>query len=158
MPNYQGKVTDKAEPYAWIVIICAALLVLAGCAKESTAYQPITVEDAWARPGLAGGNSSVYLVINNHTAQQDTLLAVESEVADFAELHMTSMDAEGNMRMHHQESVQIASNSELAFKPGALHIMLIQLRQNLAIGDVVSLTLHFENSGLIEISAAVKQP
>lgn len=57
-----------------IIMFIAILWMLAGCASESNSSQQITVEDAWVRPGIAGGNSSIYMIIHNRTAQQDTLL------------------------------------------------------------------------------------
>jgi len=144
---------------ARIINLLVILLALTGCANQSNEQaQQLTIENAWARPGLSGGNSAVYFVIDNPTSQSDTLLSADTESAEHVELHMTSMDADGNMRMSQQENIPIAANSQVEFKPGGLHIMLIQLRQDLSAGDIISVTLQFERAGSVQIQAPVEQP
>ncbi len=133
-----------------------ALLLLSGCAQPRSAA--LAVNDPWARPGLAGGNSAVYFSIENPTTSDDTLLSAASSAAEKTELHMSSMDAEGNMQMQPQESVLIPAGAQVQFQPGGLHVMLVNLQQDLNAGDQVSLTLNFENFGSISVQAAVKQP
>jgi periplasmic copper chaperone A len=144
--------------YTRIIVFLVMIFVLAACAAQSASPAEIRIEDAWARPGLTGGNSAVYFIIENPTTQGDTLLTAESEIAEHVELHMTSMDAEGNMRMQQQENVPVGASSRVEFQPGGLHVMLIQLRQDLTAGESIPVTLHFENTGSIQIQATVKQP
>jgi periplasmic copper chaperone A len=143
---------------ARIIIFLVMLIALTACANQSSQSQAISIEDAWARPGISGGNSAVYFVIENPSQQADKLLKAEADIAQFVELHMTSMDAEGNMRMQQQESVPVEAGAQVEFKPGGLHIMLIQLNRDLAAGETIPVTLQFENAGSIQIQAAVKQP
>jgi len=44
----------------------------------------------------------------------------------------------------------------LKFEPGGYHLMLIDLSQPLAAGDVIEITLVFEDAGQITIKAVVK--
>jgi periplasmic copper chaperone A len=141
-----------------IAVFLVLIFTLAACTNQSSPSQGLSIEGAWARPGLTGGNSAIYLLINNPTSQEDTLISAGSDVAEFVELHMTSMDADGNMRMQQQESILVAANSQVEFKPGGLHIMLIQLQQDLTADQVIPVTLRFENAGSIQIQATVKQP
>jgi copper(I)-binding protein len=54
----------------------------------------------------------VYFTIQNPSDQADILIDAESEIAEFVELHMTSMDANGNMQMQHQESVPVGCRQQ----------------------------------------------
>jgi periplasmic copper chaperone A len=139
-------------------VILAALITFTACASSPAQTQELSITNAWARPGIAGGNSAVYFLIENPTSQADSLLSAECNAAEHVELHMTSMDADGNMRMHHQDSIAVEANSQVEFKPGGLHIMLIQLRENLVVGDTIQVTLNFENSGPIQVQAPIQQP
>lgn len=119
------------------VVSIVFVLVLAACgAAGSGQFQ---VRDAWARPGLAGGNSAVFFVIEN-PGQADSLLSASGEVAEAVELHMTMMQ-DGNMQMMHQMNVPVPTG-ETVFAPGGLHVMLIGLKNDLKVGDTFSVTLH----------------
>lgn len=141
-----------------ILIVLVMMLSLTACARQPAQAGSLSIQDAWARPGLSGGNSAVYFTIANETGQSDKLLRAESDAAEFVEVHMTTMDAEGNMRMQQQESVPVAAGSQVEFKPGGLHIMLIGLHQDLAVGQDIQLTLHFETSGAVQVQAKIQQP
>jgi hypothetical protein len=116
----------------------------------------LQVNEIWARPGLAGGNSSVYFVIENRTGSDDTLLSASSDVAGAVELHMTSMQ-DGNMQMMHQQEVPVPTG-KTEFKPGGLHVMLIGLNQDLNPGDTFSLTLDFAAASDMQLEITVSEP
>jgi periplasmic copper chaperone A len=144
--------------YFQTIIFVVILIALTACANTNAQSAELTIEDIWARPGISGGNSAVYFTIENPTDEADTLISAEAEIAEFVELHMTSMDAEGNMLMQQQENIPVAAGGRVEFRPGGLHVMLIQLRQNLAVDETILVTLHFENRGSIQIQATIKQP
>jgi len=115
----------------------------------------LQVKDAWARPGLAGGNSGAFFVIDNPGAA-DTLLSASSDVANAVELHKTVME-DGVMQMIQQNSVPVPKG-ETAFAPGGLHVMLIGLNNDLPVGDSFDVTLNFEAAGEQTITVEVKEP
>jgi copper(I)-binding protein len=59
--------------------------------------------------------------------------------------------------MKSRENIEIPANGEVEFKPGGLHIMLVELKQPLAVGDEVQLTLRFEKAGEIQLIVKVKE-
>mgnify|MGYP001047132558 CR=1 FL=1 len=128
-------------------------LVLSACGQKT-----LSVEDAWARPGITGGTSAVYFVINNPTEAADTLLSASAPVSPNAEMHKSQMDENGAMEMQMQASVPVPARSQVEFQPGGLHVMLINLPQDLKAGETISLTLTFQNAGAIELSVPVKEP
>jgi copper(I)-binding protein len=141
----------------WIVIISllAILLLLSGCRPESAG---ITISNAWAQPGFEGGNSAVYFVIENSDDQADLLLNAEATVAEFVEVHESKMDSNGMMKMQKQDRVKAPKKDQVAFQPGGLHVMLINLTRDLEVGDHFNLTLTFEEAGLVPVDVEVRQP
>jgi copper(I)-binding protein len=136
----------------WLGFALVAL-VLSACGSQA-----LSVEDAWARPGITGGNSAVYFVINNPTGTADTVLSASTPVTPNAEMHKSQMNENGAMEMQQQDSVPVPARSQVEFQPGGLHVMLINLPQDLNAGETISLTLTFQNAGEITLSVPVKEP
>ncbi|MBE0411126.1 MAG: copper chaperone PCu(A)C [Anaerolineales bacterium] len=126
--------------------------LLTSCAQT----QQIQIKEPWARPGLAGGNSAVYFVIDNPTTQDDTLISASSDAALHVEIHLSTHDEHGTAMMKPQESVDIPANSTVEFAPGGLHVMLISLVDDLLLGDEVNLTLSFEKNGEINVEVIIE--
>lgn len=81
-----------------------------------------------------------------------TITAVYSEAAATVEIHEHVHEG-GMMRMQQRDSLTVAPASELEFKPGGLHLMLMGLTRPLQEGEEV--TLCFENDRGEVISVAL---
>jgi copper(I)-binding protein len=117
----------------------------------------ISVESAWARPAFQGDNSAVYFTIHNPGDNPDTLIRAESDMGAATEIHLSQMNSDGVMTMEQQEKVPIPGNDTIAFAPGGLHVMLVNLQKDLFLGDTFPLTLTFQNRGEISVEVEVKQ-
>ena len=135
----------------WLALL---VMIIAGCGSNAE----WTVSDVWARPGIDDGNSAVYFVINNKTSDDELLLSASSEAANHVELHLSSMKDDGTMMMQQQESIPIPAGDSAELKPGGLHVMLIELRQDLKPGDELELILKFQNAGEMEYKVTVREP
>jgi copper(I)-binding protein len=129
---------------------------LVSCSNISAKENGIKIEKAWARPALQGNPSAVYFKIENNLKETDRLISVTSQVAEFNEIHLSSM-VNGTMKMMKQEFVEIEPNQLLEFKPMSYHIMLINLKQDLKVGDQFEISLTFEKSGDKKIIVEVKE-
>ncbi|OGO32787.1 MAG: hypothetical protein A2Z16_03660 [Chloroflexi bacterium RBG_16_54_18] len=116
------------------------------------------ISGAWARPGASGDNSAAYFTINNPTPIQDHLVGASSSIAREAQVHLSEVDANGVANMHPQEAVEIPAGWQVTFEPGGLHVMLIDLQQDLEPGEVFTLTLEFVNAGSVDIQVEVQAP
>ena len=66
----------------------------------------------------------------------DRLIAVASPAAAAAELHTMAMD--GNvMRMRALRTIDVPAGGQVALQPGGLHVMLLDLKQPLAVGETM---------------------
>jgi len=136
-----------------LFVFAVIAFVLAACGASGSGE--LGVNDVWARPGLADGNSAVFFVIDNPGAE-DFLLSASSDVAGAVELHKTVME-DGAMKMVQQMNVPVPTG-ETVFKPGDLHVMLIGLKNDLNPGDEFTLTLNFEKAGKKTLSVIVQEP
>lgn len=140
------------------ILSLSVILVLTGCAQQSTGPQ-IKIEDAWARPSAgADMNGAIYFRIVNDGKEADKLISAGTPSAQAAEVHESMADDNGVMSMKPRENVEISADGEVEFKPGGLHIMLVDLKQPLVVGDEVSLTLRFEKAGEIVLNVKVREP
>ena len=136
-----------------IVLLTAAGNALA----EDARVGAIEVGQPWALP-VTSGNGAVYMVLANHGADADRLLAMKgAELARSIELHRSSMDAEGIMRMTPVEAVEVPAQGEARLAPGGLHVMLVGLKRPLVEGQSFPLTLTFEKAGEVEVEVAVQR-
>ena len=142
----------KNQAFALVI----SLVVLLTACRSSTGE--LIVQDAWARPASIGENAAAYFTIENGTSSNDALLSVSSDIAAAAEIHMSMAHDNGVMSMEMQEVVQIPGGDQVEFEPGKLHVMLVDLNRDLKAGDMVSLTLRFQNAGNITIDVFVKEP
>jgi copper(I)-binding protein len=139
--------------------------VFAGCGKKSDSDKQkkkkvvlgkMELSDGWARPGSKGQTSGIYLTIANGTASADTLLKAHSNIAKKTTLHESYTEENGVMGMREAGPQIIAEGEKLRFSPGGFHIMLMRLKQNLAIGDSIKVSLNFARVGEKTLTVPVK--
>ena len=138
-----------------IFVLLLATLLVSACGAASG---ELTIQDAWARPANTGENGAAYFIIENGTASDDSLMGVSSDIATAAEVHMSMGDANGVMSMQMQEAVTIPAGEPVEFKPGGLHVMLVNLTRDLKPGDTITLTLNFKETGYVVVEVLVREP
>ena len=135
-------------------ILCFALafiLLLSACGPE----KGIEVHSAWARPAAQGGNGGVYFELHNHGSTPDELTGVRSDVAEAVEIHESKMEGDV-MKMEMMPSLPIDTYADMAFEPGGLHVMLVNLKQDLKLDDEFEIILHFKTHEDITVHVIVK--
>lgn len=132
-------------------------MILAGMALVTacTPKEGIEVRDAWIRTAPQGGNSAMYFIIHNYSAD-DELVGVSTEVTDAAEMHESSM-VNDVMQMRVVMSVPLASGEDVVFESGGLHVMLVGLKKEAKVGDMVDIVLHFKNNEDIRLQVPVQE-
>ncbi len=139
-----------------LLFAASAAAVLATSALADHAAK-IMVHDQYARvssPVAKAG--AAFLEITNHTAQDDRLVAVRSDVAARVELHTHKESGDGVMKMMHvEDGFAVPAGATHRLQRGGDHVMFMGLTRALNHGDVVKLTLVFEQAGEIEIEVPV---
>jgi len=133
-----------------------ALLACAvfSAAANAHAGEPLQVSDAWVSPTVPGQSvAAAYMKLRS--ARDAILIAIESDVSSVAAIHRMTMVGDV-MRMRQAAQVELSAGQSVLLAPGGLHVMLAGLRQPLAIGDRVQLTLTLRyQDGRIERQAVV---
>lgn len=134
--------------------------VLAACGN-TTETSEITVSNAWIRPGVVGGApTAAYMVIQNTGNGADRLLDVSADFSDMLAVHETQIVDDVARMIPQEGGVEIPANSTVELRQGGLHVMIIELNEDLIEGQEVELILTFENAGERTIPAivSVEQP
>lgn len=135
--------------------LLSALLVLPAGAHEATS-KGVTVAHPWLRATPAGSTTGVaFMEISADDKTTDKLIAAASPVSGRVELHTHIKDGDV-MKMRQVEFIEIKAGQSRVLKPGGDHVMLFELKQPLAEGDLVKLTLTFEKAGPIEVEGTVE--
>lgn len=117
----------------------------------------IEVHKAWVRE--APPNAKVlaaYMTLRNHSDMMHTVVRVTSPDFEQVEMHRTEMH-EGMAQMKAISKVEIAKHGSVEFKPGGMHLMLINPKKPVMAGDKVALTLHFADKHAMDIIAPVEK-
>lgn len=140
-----------------IVLLGLMVLMLSGCSVSQREAGGIEVSDMWARPSqLMAGNGAVYMSITNAGDVSDRLVSAGSSVAEFVEIHQTTM-VDDVMKMQQVDGIEIPASGSVSLEPGGYHIMLINLVQDFSPGDTFSLTLDFEQAGEMTVDVTVQE-
>lgn len=91
-----------------------------------------------------GGVSAAYMTIENPLANAIRLSSVETNAAAVVELHETQMQGDVMQMRPVEGGIVIAANESAALQPGGLHVMLLDLQQNLVEGEAIQAALNFE--------------
>jgi copper(I)-binding protein len=153
------------------IIISVLIILLFGCTSEKNERQmehsketlsventgKLIIEDAWVRVGAKGRNTAMFMNIMNGTELTDTLISAESDAAVLVEVHETYKRENDMMGMREVENIIIPPLTQVSLKPRGLHVMLINLNEDIQIGDTVEATLQFTKAGSISVKGVAKE-
>ena len=111
--------------------------------SKAVVAEPVSLDEAAA-----------YITFTNNTKQEDTLVAVASDLANRAEVHETMGEGESRHMMA-TSVVVLPAGGEVRLVPNEMHIMLLQLRKKFVAGDTVKLYLSLSRLGPVEVRAPV---
>jgi len=136
------------------VFLCAMAGEGVAASAESCAGD-ICVSDAWARatpPGAETG--AVYFSVVNKGRAADSLVSASSSTTPSAMVHRSVMT--GNIaRMEMVARLDLAPGARVTFAPSSYHLMLDGLKQPLAQGSTISVTLDFTKAGKLTLPVPV---
>jgi copper(I)-binding protein len=141
-------------------LLIAAAVLFAACSPAG-AHQyklgDLAIGHPWSRPAGVGMTGAGYLTVTNKGSKPDVLLSVEAPAAAWVEIHEGSV-TDGVARMKKVPGLTVPAGGTLTLAPSGNHLMMMKLKQPLAVGDKVPATLVFKRAGRVEVSFAVQQP
>ncbi|VAW98902.1 hypothetical protein MNBD_GAMMA22-1359 [hydrothermal vent metagenome] len=131
--------------------------ILLSSVTNSWAKDLITLSDAWVAD--APPNSKMYagyLSIKNHSDKTFELITVSSPMFKKIEIHKTQI-INNIARMIEQNGLTINKKSATLFTSGDLHLMMIEPKSTIKLGNKITLTFKFKNTLVKSITATVKK-
>ena len=155
--RFRSAVTRAALSLTFMLAVAAPAIAMPSSAfAHDYTLGSLRIEHPYARPTPPGARTGgAYFTIRNVGKDADRLLRVSSPVAQTVELHSMTMDGT-LMKMRTVSALDIPPGSTVILGTGGYHVMLTGLRQPLAVGDKVPLTLTFEKAGALDVSAYVE--
>lgn len=141
--------------------IAIAAVTAAVASPLAAGAAEVAVTDAWSRPAV--GTGVVYATITNRTDHPVRLIGAASPLAAKVEVHESmamTMGGPGSgsaMTMKPIASLAIPAHGSVVLKPGGYHLMLMGLRQDLAPGQHVHVTLRFASASAVRVTAEVRR-
>jgi hypothetical protein len=118
-----------------------------------------TVAEPWVR-GTVPQQKATGLFANITSAKGGKLVAASSPVAGVVEIHEMAMEGTMMKMRALPAGLDLPAGKAVALKPGGYHVMLMDLKQQLKVGETVPVTLVIEGADkareTIEVQAPVK--
>jgi len=114
----------------------------------------IEIHDSWVRVLPADGSVTAYFEIDNPSPESDRLVSVSSPVAEKAALYRLRIKDLAPVN-DPVPSLDVGGYKRIRLTPSDVHVKLVGVTRKLVVGDSIPLTLVFERSGRIEVTAKV---
>lgn len=120
------------------LVLLAGMLLL-----NSTVLAEVAITNAWVRASAPGQKvGAAYMTLTSKSPS--TLVYVEASASEATEIHSMSMD-NGVMKMRTMEELVLQPNKPVKLAPGGYHLMLIDLKAPLEVGEKVNFRLCFKD-------------
>ena len=126
-----------------------AMLATVGalCAAGESPADAIDVRAAWTPPSASkGSDTPLFMTIVSRAETPDNLVRARCDVADFTEKHTVDR-GEGGLAMREVRAIPIPPGQTVTLAPGGYHVMLLHIKQPLAVGDTFACSITFQKAG-----------
>jgi periplasmic copper chaperone A len=141
------------------------LLVLVACGgnqveePDRPVTGELTVDNVTANLTLPSTTGAVYMRIANGSGSDDALIGAEVPGCGTVELHeMIMQDDVMMMRQMEGNRIPIPAGETVMLERGGLHVMCIDKTGEYTVGEMVPVTLQFEQAGTMEVMAEIVAP
>lgn len=122
-----------------------ACAITAGMALSASAFSQINITGPWVRSTVPGQSvAAAYMDISSPVGV--ALVRGSSPAAKSVEIH--EMRMEGSvMKMREVPRIDVPAGKTVRLRPGSYHVMLIDILKPIQKGDIVPISLVFEQAG-----------
>ena len=125
-----------------------------GCSDMTSSL--VQVRNAWVREPQGDIQSQGLMEITNTSNAICEIIQVSSSKVGRVEIHQTEHD-NGTMRMRKIDSLKLRPGEQIILQPGGLHLMLMDLADDLKAGDILMLLLHFSDGTKQQVESSVRK-
>lgn len=143
----------------FVTILLLGVLLLAACGAAEPEAEGVVVENVRANMTLPTETGSFWMVITNHSNEDDALVGATFAGCGVVELHDMFMEDDVMvMRPVEGQQIPIPAGETVELQPGGLHVMCMQKEAPLAVDTAVTIELEFANAGTISVEGVVVEP
>ena len=129
-----------------ILILSAFIVNLWALTQEN-----LSIENAYIKQTPPNAKTTaIFLTIKNDSDKDIFLLKTKTNLSEISELH-THTNENGKMIMKEVPNIEIKAHSSTELKPGGLHIMIFDIKNQIDENTQTDLTLYFDNNQSIEL-------
>ena len=139
-----------------VAVVAAALAPMMPAHAADYDVGPMHISQPWARATPKGATTgALYMTITNTGKTPDKVSCVSSDASARCQIHSTTMD-NGVMQMRPVEGgLEIKPGETVTLKPGAIHMMLVDLKHPLEQGKTVKASVKFDTAGALDVDCPV---
>ena len=135
-----------------LLAVAASMIATAAFAHEEHKAGDLVIDHPTIRATPAGAPvSGGYMTIRNTGDQADRLVGGSADFAGKVEIHEMAMDGDVMTMREIEGGIEIGPGEAVTLMPGGLHVMFMQLGEQLEEGAELPATLTFERAGEVEI-------
>jgi copper(I)-binding protein len=114
-------------------------------------------DHAMATPdsSISTGTGVIYLTITNDGDTDDTLLEATTDRAERVEPHETSVEDDIGRMTPLDGPLAIPAGESVTLEPAGMHLMLVNLTDDIRLGDRFAVTMTFEEAGEVVVPVTV---
>lgn len=137
--------------FAGAIVLTVAFVCLPSGGARAGSLQ---ISKAWTPEAQIDGDAPLLMTIANQGSEADSLLRARCPVANFLEKHTVDR-GEGAPAMRAISSIPVPPNQTITLTPGSYHLMLLQLRQSLSVGQHFVCSVVFTKAGALDVGVEV---
>jgi periplasmic copper chaperone A len=156
--NFKGS-GEKMKKIILFTLLITSLFLSACTANSPIETGDLEVNNVWGRTSpSAATNGAFYMLLENKTSVDETLLSVSAEVCGATQLHEMYMKENDVMGMRPVEDgvILIPAGETVELKAGGIHVMCLDKQAEFMVGDAFQLTLLFESAGEKVVTAEIR--
>ena len=135
-----------------------SFLDIASSYAHDTRIGNLVIDHAWSRQSpMAADVAAGFMTITNTGSEDDKLVKATLEITGTVQLHDMQMDGDV-MRMREIPAIDIPAGQTVELKPGGLHVMMIDMKGPMKEGDMIPITLTFDDGSSKKVDAKVVKP
>lgn len=119
----------------------------------------LVVTHPWSRQSPRAANVAAgFFSVTNNGKEDDRLVKATAAITPVVQLHDMKMEGEVMKMVEVPGGIPIPAGATVDLKPGSLHVMFMELKQPMMVGDEIKGTLVFEKAGTVEVEFEVLNP
>lgn len=136
------------------ILLASAVAIIA---LPGMAVARVWATDAMVHPAAKGGPpTAAYLVLHNNGAKAVKLVGVDCGCARMVMAHRSSEQG-GMAHMEEAGPLEVPPHGRLIFAPGGLHLMVMDLKHDLKLGQTARMALRLDGAKPLSIAFRVQR-